>query len=61
MLAHHRQALCVEFRAHQQFQELAVGGVAGGVASYGQFLKLLVGTELDAEGLPVVRGPVMSP
>ena len=30
-------------------------GVRGGVASYGFFLKLLVGTRLDAGGLPVVR------
>lgn len=30
-------------------------GVRGGVASYGFFLKLLVGIPLDADGLPVVR------
>ena len=33
---------------------LRSSGVAGGVASYGQFLKLLVGTPLDDQGLPVV-------
>jgi hypothetical protein len=30
-------------------------GVAGGVASYGLFLKLLVGTPLDEQGLPLLR------
>ncbi|MDB5072506.1 MAG: hypothetical protein JWM87_3617 [Candidatus Eremiobacteraeota bacterium] len=34
---------------------LRSNGVAGGVASYGFFLKLLVGTPLDADGLPLVR------
>jgi hypothetical protein len=34
---------------------LRSNGVTGGVASYGFFLKLLVGTPLDADGLPLVR------
>lgn len=34
---------------------LRANHVAGGVASYGYFLKLLVGTPLDADGLPLVR------
>lgn len=34
---------------------LRANHVAGGVASYGYFLKLLVGTPLDTAGLPVVR------
>jgi hypothetical protein len=34
---------------------LRANNVAGGVASYGYFLRLLVGTPLDAEGLPLVR------
>jgi hypothetical protein len=34
---------------------LRANHVAGGVASYGAFLRLLVGTPLDAEGLPLLR------
>ena len=30
-------------------------GVRGGVASYGYFLRLLVGTQLDSHGLPLVK------
>jgi hypothetical protein len=42
-----------QWRFYDRF--LRTNGVKGGVASYGFFLKLLVGTPLDAEGLPVVR------
>ncbi len=34
---------------------LRSNGVRGGVASYGFFLQLLVGTPLDADGLPLLR------
>jgi hypothetical protein len=34
---------------------LRTNGVRGGVASYGYFLRLLVGTALDERGLPMVR------
>ena len=34
---------------------LRANHVSGGVASYGNFLKLLVGTPLDANGLPLLR------
>lgn len=34
---------------------LRANHVAGGVASYGYFLRLLVGTPLDAQGLPLVK------
>ena len=34
---------------------LRSSGVTGGVASYGEFLKLLVGTPLDDQGLPERR------
>jgi hypothetical protein len=34
---------------------LRANNVAGGVSSYGNFLRLLVGTPLDADGLPMVR------
>ena len=38
---------------------LRSNGVSGGVASYGFFLQLLVGTTMDSDGLPVVKsGPV---
>ncbi|MGD0051700.1 MAG: DUF3810 family protein [Vulcanimicrobiaceae bacterium] len=36
---------------------LRTNGVRGGVASYGYFLRLLVGTALDERGLPMVRSP----
>jgi hypothetical protein len=42
-----------QWRFYDRF--LRSHGVRGGVASYGFFLKLLVGTPLDAGGLPVVR------
>jgi len=42
-----------QWRFYDRF--LRSNGVKAGVASYGFFLKLLVGTPLDAEGLPVVR------
>jgi hypothetical protein len=34
---------------------LRSSGVRGGVASYGYYLRMLVGTRLDDQGLPVVR------
>ena len=42
-----------QWRFYDRF--LRSNGVRGGIASYGFFLKLLVGTPLDADGLPVVR------
>jgi hypothetical protein len=47
------QLFSIQWRFYDRF--LRTNGVKGGVASYGFFLKLLVGTPLDAEGLPVVR------
>jgi hypothetical protein len=50
------QIFAIQWRFYDHF--LRSNGVRGGVASYGFFLKLLVGTPLDAAGLPVVRsGP----
>jgi len=43
----------IQWRFYDRF--LRTNGVKTGVASYGFFLKLLVGTPLDAQGLPVVR------
>jgi hypothetical protein len=43
----------IQWRFYDRF--LRTNGVKAGVASYGFFLKLLVGTPLDAQGLPVVR------
>jgi hypothetical protein len=43
----------LQWRFYDRF--LRTNGVRGGVASYGFFLKLLVGTRLDANGLPIVR------
>jgi hypothetical protein len=34
---------------------LRANGVAGGIASYSRFVQLLVGTALDASGLPLRR------
>jgi Protein of unknown function (DUF3810) len=47
------QIFAIQWRFYDRF--LRTNGVRGGVASYGFFLKLLVGTPLDAGGLPVVR------
>ncbi|MEA2720679.1 MAG: hypothetical protein QOJ39_2543, partial [Candidatus Eremiobacteraeota bacterium] len=47
------QIFAMQWKMYDRF--LRSNGVAGGVASYGFFLKLLVGTPLDAAGLPVVR------
>ncbi|HEY0613035.1 MAG TPA: DUF3810 family protein [Candidatus Elarobacter sp.] len=53
-LRHYRpQLFAMQWRFYDRF--LRSNGVKGGVASYGFFFKLLVGTRLDAEGLPVVR------
>ncbi|GAC1658563.1 MAG: DUF3810 domain-containing protein [Candidatus Elarobacter sp.] len=47
------QIFALQWNFYDRF--LRSNGVAGGVASYGFFLKLLVGTPLDADGLPSVR------
>jgi hypothetical protein len=53
-LRHYKpQIFALQWRFYDRY--LRSSGVAGGVASYGQFLKLLVGTPLDSQGLPVVR------
>jgi Protein of unknown function (DUF3810) len=53
-LRHYKpQIFAMQWNFYDRF--LRTNGVAGGVASYGFFLKLLVGTPLDADGLPVVR------
>jgi Protein of unknown function (DUF3810) len=53
-LLHYKpQLFTFQWRFYDRF--LRSNGVRGGVASYGFFLKLLVGTRLDAAGLPVVR------
>jgi len=52
------QIFAVQWRFYDRF--LRSNGVRGGVASYGFFLKLLVGTPVDADGLPVVR-PAFAP
>jgi hypothetical protein len=53
-LRHYKpQIFALQWRFYDRY--LRSSGVAGGVASYGEFLKLLVGTELDDRGLPVVR------
>ncbi len=43
----------MQWRFYDRF--LRSNGVAGGVASYGFFLKLLVGTPLDDQGLPKMK------
>jgi Protein of unknown function (DUF3810) len=53
------QIFAIQWRFYDHF--LRSNGVRGGVASYGFFLKLLVGTPLDAEGLPVVRSGFTAP
>jgi uncharacterized protein DUF3810 len=53
-LRHYKpQIFALQWRFYDRY--LRSSGVAGGVASYGLFLKLLVGTPLDDQGLPVVR------
>jgi hypothetical protein len=52
-LRHYKpQIFAMQWRFYDRY--LRSSGVAGGVASYGLFLKLLVGTQLDDQGLPVV-------
>ena len=53
LLHYNPQLFTIQWRFYDKF--LRSNGVRGGVASYGFFLKLLVGTRLDAAGLPVVR------
>ena len=48
----------MQWRFYDRF--LRSNGVKGGVASYGFFLRLLVGTPVDAQGLPIVR-PTRTP
>ena len=53
-LRHYQPKLfAFQWRFYDRF--LRSNGVKAGVASYGFFLRLLVGTPLDADGLPVVR------
>jgi hypothetical protein len=53
-LRHYKPRLfALQWNFYDRF--LRSNGVRGGVASYGFFLKLLVGTPLDAQGLPVIR------
>jgi hypothetical protein len=47
------QIFDIQWRFYDSY--LRTNGVRGGVASYGYFLQLLVGTRLDAQGLPVLR------
>jgi hypothetical protein len=55
-LRHYKpQIFAIQWRFYDRF--LRSNGVKRGVASYGFFLKLLVGTPLDADGLPLVRAP----
>jgi hypothetical protein len=49
------QIFAFQWRFYDKF--LRSNGVRRGVASYGFFLKLLVGTPLDADGLPLLRNP----
>lgn len=53
-LRHYKpQIFALQWQFYDRY--LRSSGVAGGVASYGQFLKLLVGTPLDERGLPLTR------
>jgi len=53
-LRHYKpQIFALQWRFYDRY--LRSSGVAGGVESYGQFLKLLVGTPLDDQGLPKTR------
>ena len=47
------QVFAVQWRFYDSY--LRSSGVHGGVASYGYFLRLLVGSDLDAQGLPRLR------
>jgi hypothetical protein len=47
------QVFAIQWRFYDSY--LRTSGVRGGVASYGHFLQLLVGTELDSNGLPRLR------
>ncbi len=53
-LRHYKpQIFAMQWKFYDRY--LRSSGVKGGVASYGFFLKLLVGTPLDAQGLPLLR------
>ncbi|GAC1576011.1 MAG: hypothetical protein NVS3B7_08760 [Candidatus Elarobacter sp.] len=47
------QVFAIQWKMYDRY--LRTNGVAGGVASYGYFLQLLVGTRLDDGGLPQLR------
>ena len=47
------QIFALQWRFYDRF--LRSNGVRRGVASYGFFLRLLVGAPLDGNGLPVLR------
>ncbi|BDE05071.1 hypothetical protein WPS_03470 [Vulcanimicrobium alpinum] len=49
------QVFAIQWHLYDRY--LRSNGVRGGVASYGYFLRLLVGTQLDADGLPRVKAP----
>jgi hypothetical protein len=47
------QLFAIQWRVYDRY--LRSNGVSSGVASYGYYLRLLVGTQLDGQGLPIVR------
>lgn len=53
--ARHYIPVIFSFQWHLYDGYLRGSGVRGGVASYGYFLRLLVGSQFDAEGLPLVK------
>ncbi len=53
------QVFAFQWRFYDRF--LRANHVAGGVASYGYFLRLLVGTSLDEQGLPLLRSAPARP
>jgi len=53
--ARHYIPLIFSFQWHLYDGYLRSSGVRGGVASYGFFLRMLVGSQYDAQGLPLVK------
>ena len=47
------QLFSFQWRVYDRY--LRSNGVSGGVASYGYFLRMLVASQLDSQGLPIVR------
>jgi hypothetical protein len=47
------QLFSIQWHVYDRY--LRSNGVSGGVASYGYFLRLLVASQLDSQGLPIVR------